>query len=326
MAKIALFDPYNGKFTNDMVEWWTNNGDEVKRETYYNPELVVWADIVWFETCDNNLLSATNPDQALKDEWKYSNRPGAWDMHEMDLSHKKIIVRPIDIECWGGSHAHDNMWDIVDHCIFIAPHIREMVMEDSRPQGHKMKIHTIAHSVNPARWTFKERKPGFNIAVVSEIWESKGIDYVLQIAWKLKQIDPRYHIYYLGKEQDYQWHRPYRTEFIKNNNLNITFEHWVDNLDEWLDDKNYLLHSSIKEAFSAATAEAAAKGIRPILHAFYGYEALWGDSGWIWQGIDEAVDMITDGDYDSSSYLGYLHDKGYTTNQMMEQINEAIAS
>lgn len=322
--KIALFDPYNQKFMKDSIEWWVSHGHEVRCETYYNPELVVWADIVFFHTCDNNLLSATNPDQALKDEWKYSNRPGAWDMHEMDLNGKKIVVQPIDIEVWNGSHAHEDMWDIVTHCIFIAPHIRDLAFQDSRIQNHPMKVEIIPFSINPNKWTFKERKPGFNIAVVAETWESKGIDYVLQIVYKLKQIDERYNITYVGKEADYHWHRFYRTEFIKENNLNIKFIDWVDNLDEFLEDKNYLLHASTKEAFSAATAEAAAKGIRPILHAFGGYKPLWGDSGWIWQGIDEAIDMITDGEYDSQSYRQYLFDKGYTTDQMMQRIMNVI--
>lgn len=319
--KLALFDPYNLKFTRDMKEWWETHGYEVRFNQYYNPEYAEWADVIWFDTCDNNLLSATNPDEALlADDSNY--RP--WSLHEMDLSNKKIIVRPIDIEVWGGAHAHDNMWNIVNDCIFIAPHIRDIMMADSRPQASDMQVHTIPHSVNLDKWTFKERKPGFKIAVVAEIWESKGIDYALQIAYKLKQIDERYHIYYLGKEQDYHWHRLYREEFIKNNNLPITFIDWVDNLDEWLEDKNYLLHSSIKEAFSAATAEAAAKGIRPILHAFGGYEPLWGDSGWVWQGIDEAVDMITDMEYDSLSYREYLIRKGYDTESMMRKIDKVI--
>lgn len=323
--KIALFDPYKGKFTTDMKEWWESHGHEVAIDPqgYYNPELVDWADVVWFDTVSNNLISATNPEQALIDEWRRENRSGEWDMHLMDMSKKKVIVRAIDIDVWSGHHASVK-WDIVDHCMFIAPHIRELMMADSRPQSSSMQLHDIPHSINPDKWTFKERKPGFNIAVVAEIWESKGIDYVLQIALKLKQIDSRYHIYYLGKEQDYQWHRQYRKEFIEDNDLPITFIDWVDNLDEWLEDKDYLLHCSTKEAFSAATAEAAAKGIRPILHAFGGYKPLWGDSGWVWQGIDEAVDMITDGLYDSISYRKYLYKKGYTTNQMMEKIDGII--
>src|SRR6185437_11533923 len=103
--KICIFDSYAGKFTNEMQLWWEAHGNEVKRETNYNPELVDWADMAYWFTCDNNLLSATNPDQALKDEWAYTNRPGKWDIHEMDLSNKKIIVHPVDIEVWQGHFA-----------------------------------------------------------------------------------------------------------------------------------------------------------------------------------------------------------------------------
>jgi glycosyltransferase involved in cell wall biosynthesis len=318
--KIALFDPYIGKFTKDMENWWIIRGYEVRTDPKgeYDPRLAEWADIVWFDTCSNNLISATNPNAALlADGTNYS----PWRLQ--DMPKKKVIVRPIDIDVWSGHHASVK-WDLVDDCIFIAPHIRDIMMADSRPQQSKMKIHVIPHSVNLDRWTFRERKPGFKIAVVSEIWESKGIDYTLQIALKLKQIDSRYHIYYVGKDQQYHWHRFYMEEFIKRNKLPITFIDWVDDLDKWLDDKNYLLNSSVKEAFSAITAEAAAKGIRPILHAFGGYEPLWGDSGWVWQGIDDAVDMITDGQYDSQSYRDYLIRKEYTTEQMMRKIDKII--
>lgn len=320
--RIAMFDPYNGKFTQDMCDWWTANGHEVQRQTYYNPELVLWADVVWFDTCDNNLLSATNPDQALKDEWKFSNRPGAWDMHEMDLTDKKIIVRPIDIEVWSGHHAHENMWELVDDCIFIAPHIRDIMMADSRPQASDMKIHVIPHSVNLDRWTFKEREPGFNIAVVSELWESKGTDIVPQIAIKLKAIDPRYQIHWLGKWSEYHWDKEWFIDFVAHNELPITITEWVDDLDAWLEDKNYLLHCSKKEAFSAATAEVMAKGIKPVLHRFFGADALWPDM--TWNSIDEAVEMITEKNYHSEAYPAYLKNHGYTTPQMMNKIMEVI--
>ncbi len=321
--KIALFDPYTPKFTQDMVDWWRSHGHGVRVDRYYDPEITYDADVIWFDTCDNNFLSATNPGEAILAD---PNLKQPWNLHDIDLTDKKIIVRPIDIEVYSGHHAHENMWELVTDCIFIAPHIRDIMMADSRPQASNMKIHVIPHSINPDKWTFKERKPGFNIAVISEIWESKGLDYALQIAYKLKQIDPRYNITYLGKEQDYLWHRLYRKEFIERNQLPITFVDWVDNVDGWLEDKNYLLHCSTKEAFSCAVAEAAAKGIKPVLHSFGGYEPLWGDSGWVWQGIDEAIDMITNQEYDSCSYLNYLHKKGFTTDTMMSRIMSVITT
>jgi glycosyltransferase involved in cell wall biosynthesis len=321
--KIGLFDPYKGKFTSDMERWWIAHGHEVLTDPqgYYNPEIVDWADVVWFDTVSNNLISATNPAQALIDNWRKEQRKGEWDLHLMDMSKKKVIVRAIDIDVWSGHHASVK-WDVVNECIFIAPHIREMMMADSRPQDSNMGVHTIPCGVDLNRWTFKERSKGFNIAVVSEIWVSKGVDYVLQIALKLKQIDSRYQIYWLGKWHDYHWEESYAKDFIEYNELPITFVDYVDDVNEWLEDKHYLLLGSKKEAFSYATAEAMAKGIKPVLHAFYGSRELW--PGITWSSIQEAVDRITEDIYDSGSYRRYLQERGFTLEYMMERIMEVI--
>ena len=318
-----MFDPYNGKFTNDMVEWWLAHGYEVKRETYYNPELVDWADVVWFDTCDNNLLSATNPNQALKDEWKYSNRPGAWDMHEMDLSKKKIIVRPIDIEVWQGHFAYDNMWPLVNDVIFLAPHIQQIMMADSRPQQGNFKQHIIPCGVNLDRWTFKERTDGFKIGVVAERWVSKGVDYVIQIAFRLKEIDERYKIYWLGKNNDYHWEAEYLKDIIKTFSLPIVLqEDFVEDLDAWWEDKNYCLSCSHKETYAYNVAEAMAKGIKPIFHRYFGADMTW--PGLTWSSLDEAVDLITEIKYDSTSYRQYLLDHKLDLESMMQSIEGVI--
>lgn len=321
--KIAVFDPYKNKFMGEPIQWWLSHGYEVKWETYYNPELVVWADVVFFHTVDNNFLSATNPDQALKDEWKYSNRLGAWDIHEMDLSGKKIIVQPVDIECWQGHHAYSRMWDVPTDVIFPAPHIQHIVMSDSRPQEGNFKQHVIPFGVNLDKWTFKERELGFNIGIVSELWESKGVDLVLQIALKLKAIDPRYNIEWRGKQQMYHWGKAYFDDFIKRNELPITYSsEFVEDLDSWWEDKNYVLHCSAKETYSYAVAEAMAKGIKPVFHHYFGAEATW--PGLTWDSLDEAVAMITDNRYDSASYRQYLINHHLDLESMMQSIEGVI--
>ena len=320
-----MFDSYNGKFTNDVLDWWVNHGYEVQRQPHYNPELVDWADVVWFETCDNNLLSATNPDHALVDEWARDHRIGPWNIHEADLSKKKVIVRPIDIEVWLGHHAYDNMWDIVDDVIFLAPHIQQIMMADSRPQQGTFKQHIIPCGVNLDRWTFKERERGFNIGVVSELWESKGVDLVLQIALKLKQIDPRYNIEWVGKQQMYHWGKAYFDDFVSGQQLPIKYSsEFVEDLNDWWESKNYVLHCSAKETYSYAVAEAMAKGIKPVFHCYYGAEATW--PGLTWTSIDEAVALITEDKYDSNSYRQYLIDHHLDLESMMGAIDAILTA
>lgn len=318
--KIALFDPYVGKFTTDMENWWISKGNDVMRSTYYNPEIALWADLLWFDTADNNLASGTNPGAALlADDANF--RP--WDLH--DIPKKRIIVRPIDIEVWQG-HWSASKWDLVDDCIFIAPHIRNLVDPETLPDHNPdMKIHTIPCGINLDRYHYADRSPGFNIAVVSERWISKGTDYILQIALKLKAIDPRYKITWLGRWSETQWEQAYMTEFVEHHDLPIEFINYLDGddaVDKFLEDKNYLLHASHKEAFSYAVAEAMAKGIKPVLHRFYGADALW--PGMTWDSIDQAIEELTNDKYDSASYRQYLIDHEFTIPQMMDKISKII--
>lgn len=323
MSKIAIFDPYLRKFTAGMEAWWLSEGHEVRMDRYYNPEWAEkWADIIWFDTCDNNLASATNPSEAiLGDDANY--RP--WDLHHMNLTGKRVIVRPIDIEVWQG-HQNAAIWDVVDDVIFIAPHIRDLAMTNGLPGlTASAGVHTIPCGVDLDRYAYYRRNPGFDIAVISEKWTSKGTDLILQIALKLQAIDARYKIHWLGRWSDHDWEKAYFDDFIKWHDLNFEFTEWIEGdnaIDEFLEGKNYLLHASHKEAFSYAVAEAMAKGIKPVFHRFYGADALWPRI--TWDGIDEAVASIVSDYYDSAYYRQYLINHEYTLPQMMARINKII--
>ena len=322
---ILLFDPYLGKFTPDMIEWWQNKGHEVKAERYYNPSLVDWADVIWFETSDNNILSATNPSQALIDD-EANFKP--WDLHEFDLSKKKVICRMIDIEVWQ-QHYMAPEWDLVDDIIFIAPHIRELVDLGTLPMLQpKTKFHTIPCGVNLDRYKFKERKPGFDIAIVSEKWTSKGTHLLLQVILKLSRMDSRYKFHWLGQRSDSNWEYAYFDDFVEHHKLPIEFTNILTEgtVDDFLEGKNYLLHGSVKEGHSYAINEAAVKGIRVVAHRFFGADHIWGGSGFLWDTIDEAVDMIVNDqvNYNSRAYLDFCIKKGYTSDMMMRQIDRVI--
>lgn len=317
MKKLALFDPYLLKFTDGMVKWWSENGYEVKYDRYYNPQLAEWADILWFDTADNNIASATNPSQAiLSDEANYQ----PWDLHDMDLSNKHVIVRPIDIEVWQG-HQSAAKWDVVDDIVFIAPHIRNVFGDVET----KAEFHTVPCAVDFDKFTFKERSPGKNIAIISEKWNSKGTHLILQVLLKLKQIDDSYKINWLGQRSDQNWEYAYFDEFVEHHNLNIEFTNILQDgatVDEFLEGNNYLLHGSVKEGFSYATAEAMAKGIKPVVHRFFGADDIW--PGMTWDTVDQAIEMLTNDKYDSHAYRGYLISQGYDLPSMMARIDKII--
>lgn len=322
MSKILLHDPYGMKFTQDMKEYWESQGHEVEYQRYYNPKLAnEWADIIWFDTMDNNIASATNPSAAILDD---NANYVPWDLHEMDLTNKKVIVRGIDIEVWQG-HWANAKWDVVDDLIFIAPHIRNLVDLDTLPDYKGLNVHTIPCGVNLDRFTFAERQPGFDVAIVSEKWNSKGTHLLLQVILKLSQLDHRYKFHWLGQRSDHPWEYAYFDEFVEYHQLPIEFTNILNdgrNVNDFLEGKNYLLHGSIKEGYSYATAEAMAKGIKPVVHRFYGADGIW--PGMTWNSIDQAVEMITNDEYDSASYRQFLIDHRLTLPQQMEEFNKII--
>lgn len=321
MLKIALFDPYLNKFTSGMQWWWELSGHEVRAERYYNPQLAEWADVIWFETVDNNLKSATNPGEAiLADDANYQ----PWDLHKQNLQGKKVIVRAIDIEVWQG-HQHGSMWDVVTDCISIAPHIYDM-MAQSLPDN--VNHHMIPCGVDLSRYQFRFRHPGEDVAIVSEKWTSKGTDLILQIALALKEQGVKRRFHWLGRWSDHEWERAYFEDFIKFHDLDFVFTEWIEGdnaVDEFLDDKNYILHASHKEAFCYSVAEAMAKGIKPVMHRFFGADALWPILP-TWSNINRAINMLTTDHYESEEYRQYLVDHDMTLNAMMEQFENVINS
>lgn len=310
--KIAIFDPNMPKFTEDMVEWWESHGHEVKRSRYYDPELIAWGDVIWFDTCDNNLRCGSYPD--VNDPTQ-----DGWDMHKMDLTGKRVICRVIDIEVWYG-HQNNLDWNLIDDVIFIAPHIRELAQKDVDFAAHNVRVHDIPCGVNTELFDFVDKPLGKKIAWVCEKWPTKGIDYMLQI---MALLPKDYELHTIGGWNDrYPWEKAYQEDFIAKHGIQFFDYEWVPDQNEWLADKDFILSTSKKEAFGYSIAEGMSKGLVPVIHRFYGCDALWDIN--VWNTIPEAVVLIQHASDNRQQYRDYLDRRGYTTEAMMNKFMEVI--
>ncbi len=307
--KISLFDPNVWKFTPDMIEHFATLGEE-RHDKYYDPELVKWADTVWFETADNNIHQATQ--ETINGETAES----------VGLKDKHVICRVIDIEAWVGLHRNVD-WNYVDDVIFIAPHIQKLVEKDIDFSKTGTKVHIIPCGVNTELYNFREKQNDHKIAWVSERWHAKGIDYFLQLALTLQKRHPEYKIYAVGVWADDAasgWYREYIDQQLAKIN-NVEFVDYVPDMNQFLEDKDYTLCCSKKEAFSYTIAEGMSKGLKPLIHNFYGAEGLW-DKKYIWNTIDECIDMIT-GDFNPQQYRDYVVDN-YSLKKMLERFDKEV--
>jgi hypothetical protein len=80
----------------------------------------------------------------------------------------------------------------------------------------------------------------------------------------------------------------------------------IDDMNKWLEDKDYFLLPSTKEAFSFATAEAMAKGIKPIINDWESSRDNWGP--YVCETQGQMLFEFLRGEYKPEEYRQYVVD------------------
>ncbi|WGG48089.1 glycosyltransferase [Rossellomorea sp. DA94] len=242
-----------------------------------------WCDICWFEWCDE--LIGYGSKLALANE-------------------RQIICRVHSYEAFTNFPQSVN-WENVNLTIFIAEHIREVFLENTDLDYSRTAI--VPNEVDLGAYTFKERKPGYNIAFVGYINYKKGPMLLLHTFKSIWDTDKRYKLFIAGQYQDLR-DKLYFDQMIVEMGMedNVFFEGWQTDLDTWLEDKHYILCTSLLESQNVSVMQAMSKGIKPIIHNFVGAKNIY-PSKFIWNTIDQAVSLTIDKEgYHSQNYREYI--------------------
>lgn len=258
-----------------------------------------WADICWFEWCDDLIIYGS----------KYP------------LSReKKIICRLHSYEAFT-DHPSNVNWDNVDKVIFIAKHIREFVT--NKFKINKQKTEVIPNGIDLSRYEFRDRKHGYNIAYLGYINYKKGPMLLLHTFKAIYDKDNRYKLYIAGQFQDDRdvlYFKQMITEFGIENN--VFYEGWQNNLNQWLEDKNYILCTSILESQNMSVMQAMAKGIKPIVHNFVGAKEIY-ECQYLWNTINDAVELVTISEYKSKQYRKFV-ECNYSLKNQLKKISTLL--
>ena len=317
-TRIYLCDNPQYKTTRMLKKHWEQDERfDLITDPYFNPIKAQWADATWIEWCETAIAQAA--DRQVTEQNKNTFN-GIFDdfidpahQHPInfigDWKNTKLINRAIDIDAYYG-HYRNVQWQNVDHLVFIAKHIQQMVMADECMKGKypNLQIHHIPLSIDLSEWTYKDRTKnhGKNIAFVHHLWAGKGIVQGLQAFKKVIDKDPEFKLHIVGDWSSEAWFPFYVKHLIKELKLEdkITFERRVFSVDKFLDDMDYVMVASFKEAFSLITAEGMAKGLKPLIHNWIGAKDIW-PIKYVWTTIDEFVEMVF-GDYSSEEYREYV--------------------
>lgn len=297
--RIAVSDNNNRKFITDLLARWGKDGHKVFFELGTNPSLFKSCDVYFIDSCDHNAKVAAVAR-------KYNCR---------------LFVRVLDIEAWV-KHPASVKWENVDGVIFINQRIKKLV--ESYTDLSRTRVKVIKCGIDLNKFTLKKSFQGRKIALVvgqHRIYNDKRIDEAVKILAELNKRSRGFTLHILGTESNQAYYIKYLHSLIDSLNLReaVEFVDYVDDVNSWLEDKTYIITPGIKEAFSFATAEAMAKGIKPVINNFWGAQDIW-DKKWIYNTHSEAVEMFLS-EITPMEYRRYI-DLNYNFERFYREMNE----
>lgn len=249
-----------------------------------------WADVVWFEWCDQNIVQWSHTD------W---NIPTVCRLH----SYEAFSDMPASVE-----------WKNVRHLVFVAEHIRELFFRKWPQLQNSIETSVIPNGVDISKWTYRKREHGKKIACVGYLNPKKGTELLLLLAHSF----PDYEFHVCGQFQDAHIHYDFINQVSEMPNVWYTPGVQHGQMDEWLDDKDYLLSPSTVESFGFTIAEAMAKGIKPLIRQRAG--AIWHET---WRTVDDVKTLLS-GPYESEDYRECIQQR-YSVETQMAAIESLLA-
>ncbi|MFB9278133.1 glycosyltransferase [Cohnella cellulosilytica] len=304
--KIAFFvKPGLDAFLQPIVDYLSQKYETRKfvvRSVDRIGEAMEWADVCWFEWCDDLIVHG-------------SRLPIA--------SYRPIVCRLHSYEAFTGYIRQVN-WPAVDRLIFDGQPIREYVLKQL-PSLTEDRTAVIPNGVAMEKYPLVRRSKGFNIAYAGFINYKKGPMLLLHAFKAIHDRDDRYRLHIAGKFQDMRY-RLYFDQMIEEMGLagSVRFDGWQSDLNAYLQDKQYMISTSLLESQHMSVMEAMAAGVKPLVHHFYGAKKIY-DEKWVWNTIGELVDRVAEDEYHSAEYRAFVENR-YSFAENARKVEELLGS
>jgi 2-polyprenyl-3-methyl-5-hydroxy-6-metoxy-1,4-benzoquinol methylase len=213
-------------------------------------------------------------------------------------------------------------WKAVSDLIFVSAHIRDLTAEQVPGLSDLCRLHVVPNGVDTERLGFRERERGFEVAYLGYVNFKKGPMLLVQAARAICRLDPRYRLHIGGSFQD-AFHALYFKQMMEEFGLTkrVVLHGWIEDVDAWLGDKHYVLCTSLSEGHPVGILEAMAKGLKPLIHNFYGASRVF-PRELLWSDLEELAERLA-GPYEPERYRDYIA-QNFDTRRQMARF-EAIA-
>jgi glycosyltransferase involved in cell wall biosynthesis len=260
-----------------------------------------WSDISWFEWCTELARIGSNLPKVCHSIVRLHR-------YEAHLNWPKLINwKNVDTLITVG-----NEWVInaVNHWVGDISRLTSVI--------------TIPNGVDLDSIQFKRRKAGKKIAFVAKLRMVKNPMLLVQCMAELLKIDPEYQLYMAGELHDLLlWQ--YMQHMTKELGIpeSFVFDEWQDDIPSWLEDKSYLVSTSVIESQGMGILEAMAAGIKPVIHNFPGAAGIFGTEH-LFNTPSQFCRQILETPYKSEHYRQFVEQR-YPLTVQLRKINEVFA-
>ncbi|MDD5529829.1 MAG: glycosyltransferase [bacterium] len=267
-------------------------------------DIMEWSDVSWFEWCKPILAYVTQRPKVCK-----------------------VICRLHSYEAYVGTPSKVR-WGGVDRLIFVADHIRERTKTLVPFLEERVETAVIPNGVDMDKFVFKNRKQGYNIAFIGSSRPVKNIPLLLQCFKEIINKEPKYNLHIAGDFDDGTpltlEIKDYIKHIIKLWNLEkkVTFYGVIKDVNDWLEDKNFIISTSIRESQGMGIMEAMARGIKPIIHYFPGANEIYPEK-YLFETPEECRKLVFSKDYKSVEYREFI-DKHYSSEKQLKVVNKLV--
>jgi tetratricopeptide (TPR) repeat protein len=299
--KIAFFCGGDGMgFLNEIIKFANQRFqvhvfEEQREEELY--ELMKWSDISWFEWCTNLAVIGSKQPKVCKN-----------------------IIRLHRYEAYGQWPELVN-WANIDILVTVGnSFVKDALIHTVPNLESQTSVVTIPGGVDLEKFTFTERRRGKNIAFLSNLRTVKNPALVLQCMQKLHYIDAEYRLFFGGTSQNraLEQYLNYMVDALDLRNV-VFFDGWQEDVRSWLEDKHYIVSTSIIESQGMGLLEAMACGLKPVIHNFPGAEEIF-PSEFLFNISEEFCEQILSDTYEPKGYRRFV-EENYPLQKQLSEIN-----
>ncbi|MFB0552163.1 MAG: glycosyltransferase [Phycisphaerae bacterium] len=299
--KIAFFCGGDGMgFLNEIIKFAKQRfqvhvfEEQTEEELY---ELMKWSDISWFEWCTNLAVIGSKQPKVCKN-----------------------IIRLHRYEAYAQWPEQMN-WANIDILVTVGnSFVKDALIHTVPNLESQTSIVTIPNGVDLEKFTLTERQRGKNIAFLSNLRTVKNPAFVLQCMQKLHYIVPEYRLFFGGifQDQALEQYLKYMVDALDLRDV-VFFDGWQEDVCSWLEDKHYIVSTSIIESQGMGILEAMACGLKPVIHNFPGADQIF-PSEFLFNISEEFCEQIISDTYEPKRYRRFV-EENYPLEKQLTKTN-----